>query len=436
MEEGWGALLPSGRGCALLHRVWGGGSSEGGGGRDLSGPRWCRDPAGGDGDGTDHPLPPGSRGGGGERFARPFAGGGLSRRDRAGGRVSPLRGFSRWGGGAARFGGTQGPLHPGGPREPGGGAARTLDREYHPRARKPRGGSIRRRATSRGGRGPPRRGGGDPCHPHVRCRRGGSPGTLRNPHRFPAYDRGDPHGLLLRCSDRTRRSRGRTPRRHAGRGDAVATSALPSRHRSCGADLPRSGAAGGDPGNAPLSCLAHGGREAAFRSPFGGGGLHDPAGTGRGCPSRSRRRGWGWRTLRHEWFRSPPHRCASPRAPFDPPLRGRRGDAMTILELEAELARGKIAPLYLFYGTERFLMQQALQKLTAQVVDPAVRDFNVQQLLGSEASASQLIDMAAALPMMSRYRLIVVKDAEPLFQGDVAPLLAYLENPVSTTCLV
>ncbi|RMD99450.1 MAG: DNA polymerase III subunit delta, partial [Deltaproteobacteria bacterium] len=109
---------------------------------------------------------------------------------------------------------------------------------------------------------------------------------------------------------------------------------------------------------------------------------------------------------------------------------------MTILELEAELSRGTIAPLYLFYGTERFLMQQALQKLTGRVIDPAVRDFNAQQLLGSEVSASQLVDMAAALPMMSRYRLIVVKDAEPLFQGDVAPLLAYLENPVSTTCLV
>lgn len=45
-------------------------------------------------------------------------------------------------------------------------------------------------------------------------------------------------------------------------------------------------------------------------------------------------------------------------------------------ELIRGLKQGKVLPLYLFYGDEEFLLQEAVDLIINTVVDPASHDFN------------------------------------------------------------
>ena len=45
-------------------------------------------------------------------------------------------------------------------------------------------------------------------------------------------------------------------------------------------------------------------------------------------------------------------------------------------DLIRSLKQGKTLPLYLFYGEEEFLIQEAVDLIISNAVDPGARDFN------------------------------------------------------------
>ena len=102
-----------------------------------------------------------------------------------------------------------------------------------------------------------------------------------------------------------------------------------------------------------------------------------------------------------------------------------------------EVQSGKVDPVYLFEGEERYLRHRAIKELIESAVDPAVRDFNVSRV----DAASDPLDTASAiarqLPMMSVRRVVIVSGFEGVtddVQLDVIRL--YLEDPSPTTVLV
>lgn len=116
--------------------------------------------------------------------------------------------------------------------------------------------------------------------------------------------------------------------------------------------------------------------------------------------------------------------------------------------------RGVICPVYLFYGTETFLIGQVLSALRRLLVPEGIGEFNFDQLDGALVSPAQVADTAGTLPVFAEKRLVIVKDA-PWFSsgkgkgkvetgesddksGDKStePLLRYLQDPSPYTCLV
>jgi DNA polymerase-3 subunit delta len=63
-------------------------------------------------------------------------------------------------------------------------------------------------------------------------------------------------------------------------------------------------------------------------------------------------------------------------------------------------------------------------------------DFNYSRCKAEEINGATLVAQARSMPMMASRRLIVIDDAEKLKAADMAPLEAYIENPVPETCLV
>ncbi|MGQ9496799.1 MAG: DNA polymerase III subunit delta [Desulfotomaculales bacterium] len=112
-------------------------------------------------------------------------------------------------------------------------------------------------------------------------------------------------------------------------------------------------------------------------------------------------------------------------------------------ELVAAIRAGRIAPVYLWHGEEVYLQRAALEVLKAEVLAPGTESFNYVEVDGEEVSPARVVRLAQEPPVLGPVRLVAVRRA--LFWAGVerrsgAPdetaLLAYLERPIPSTCLV
>lgn len=92
-------------------------------------------------------------------------------------------------------------------------------------------------------------------------------------------------------------------------------------------------------------------------------------------------------------------------------------------------------PVLLVCGTERFLVNRALDAVKAAVLDPSTRDFNFDLIDGKDATPARILGAARTLPMMARRRLVLVRDLDELPAAELAGLLDYVASPVPETCL-
>lgn len=106
-----------------------------------------------------------------------------------------------------------------------------------------------------------------------------------------------------------------------------------------------------------------------------------------------------------------------------------------------ELKSGTVRNVYCFYGPEAFIRRSALEAIRKKVLMPGLEGMNETVL--SSPSAQQIVESCETLPMMSDYRLIIVRDCMLASSGkakdeaqDSELLAGYLKNVPPTTCLV
>lgn len=92
--------------------------------------------------------------------------------------------------------------------------------------------------------------------------------------------------------------------------------------------------------------------------------------------------------------------------------------------------------VYLIYGGQRLLLEEALERLKGRIAQQADLNFNYEEFRGGEDDASAIIQAAETFPLMSEKRLVVVKEAEKLSPTDLSLLADYVKNPSPHTCLV
>jgi DNA polymerase-3 subunit delta len=105
-------------------------------------------------------------------------------------------------------------------------------------------------------------------------------------------------------------------------------------------------------------------------------------------------------------------------------------------DLISGLKQGKILPLYLFFGEEEFLIQEAVDLIINKVVDPVARDFNFNTLYCKDTSSSEVVNLCQTLPFMSEKRLVIAKEIDVFKAADLEELVSYLNDPSPSTCLV
>lgn len=96
----------------------------------------------------------------------------------------------------------------------------------------------------------------------------------------------------------------------------------------------------------------------------------------------------------------------------------------------------KIYPVYFFYGPESYLIDREVESLLNQTLSSKERELNFHIFNGKEHKSQEIIQSAETLPMFSKYRFILVHEADQINEEEVGGLLNYIQNPSPTTCLV
>jgi DNA polymerase III subunit delta len=105
-------------------------------------------------------------------------------------------------------------------------------------------------------------------------------------------------------------------------------------------------------------------------------------------------------------------------------------------DLISGIKKHKVLPLYLLFGEEEFLIQETLDLIIREIVDPASADFNFNIVYCRDTSAAEIVSLAQTLPFMSEKRLIVAKEVDAFKTADLEALVPYLNDPSPATCLV
>ncbi len=113
----------------------------------------------------------------------------------------------------------------------------------------------------------------------------------------------------------------------------------------------------------------------------------------------------------------------------------RRGSLDKYVRIFKELDRGKIHPIYLLIGSEKYLIEEFLQKLVSKIVTEDTRSFNLTMTNGKDVSIDDFVSSARSYPFLSERKLCVLKDLEK-FRGKWGRLMDYCSNPVSSTVTV
>jgi len=108
--------------------------------------------------------------------------------------------------------------------------------------------------------------------------------------------------------------------------------------------------------------------------------------------------------------------------------------------LKKDLAAGRVAPVYLLYGEASFLKEEAVAALREAVLGSGglapESAWNLTLVEGPSAALAEILDSARTLPMLGSRRLVLVKNAEKLREGDPQALRSYLQDPSPSSCLV
>lgn len=119
--------------------------------------------------------------------------------------------------------------------------------------------------------------------------------------------------------------------------------------------------------------------------------------------------------------------------------------AKTYEEIFRDLKNKIYSPVYLLHGDEAYYIDKISDYIETKVLGEMEKEFNQTIVYGRDVEPLSLISMAKRYPMMSNYQVVIVKEAQDMAyfkrkkeddKTDTDPLMAYFQNPLSSTLFV
>ncbi len=100
-----------------------------------------------------------------------------------------------------------------------------------------------------------------------------------------------------------------------------------------------------------------------------------------------------------------------------------------------DIKSGHIKPIYFLTGEEPYYIDKLSEYIEKTVLTEEEKGFNQMVLYGKDVSIEEIISNAKRYPMMAKYQVIIVKEAQNLAKT-MDNLLSYVEQPQPSTVLV
>lgn len=100
----------------------------------------------------------------------------------------------------------------------------------------------------------------------------------------------------------------------------------------------------------------------------------------------------------------------------------------------SELKKKNYSPVYFIYGTESLYIDEITEYIENNVLTESEKSFNQTVLYGRDIDANTILSTCTRLPMMAKYQVVIVKEAQEL--KGLENLEKYFKNPLESTILV
>jgi len=106
----------------------------------------------------------------------------------------------------------------------------------------------------------------------------------------------------------------------------------------------------------------------------------------------------------------------------------------TYTDIMKDLKARHFCPIYYLMGEEPYYIDLISNYLLDNVLTETEKDFNLDVIYGADVDINTIINTARRYPMMSEYRLVMVKEAQTV--KGMENLSIYLQKPLTSTILV
>jgi DNA polymerase-3 subunit delta len=97
---------------------------------------------------------------------------------------------------------------------------------------------------------------------------------------------------------------------------------------------------------------------------------------------------------------------------------------------------GSLDPVYVLVGTERLLIERAVDAVRKAVDSMGAPGFNVEVFDGKGLEAARVISAARTLPMMADMRFVLLRHVDAMTPTEQTNLVGYLDDPSDSTCFL
>ena len=104
--------------------------------------------------------------------------------------------------------------------------------------------------------------------------------------------------------------------------------------------------------------------------------------------------------------------------------------------LLSKIQKNQFSPFYLLSGTESYYIDTILTALTSKLVEETYRDFDYTVYFGKETNISKIIETAKRYPLMAKYNLVVLKEAQEISNAAYEELALYAARPANQSIVI
>lgn len=108
----------------------------------------------------------------------------------------------------------------------------------------------------------------------------------------------------------------------------------------------------------------------------------------------------------------------------------------TLHDVTAGASKGALNPVYVLVGTERLLVERAVDAVRSAVDSMGAPGFNVEIFDGKGLEAAHVVSAARTLPMMADKRFILVRRLDSMTPSEQNELADYLQSPCESACVM